>query len=153
MARQNCVTTIEKDDEGLEELVIRVPLDRDMWYKNIQNSNREKNSVTLVNGDLVAEAGRRGAVDFYLDLGPHHLQLRGGVNIYVSRPSSEGKAAKISAAEAAELARAEAEENAKYTILDRPLLNQQGEVFRKQGERILKDTLAELFLGGFTFMQ
>ena len=152
MGRTYCIGTIEDTEEG-PELVIRVPWDIEALTENLRNCDASKKSVTLINGDIVRDVSSRGqTIDLYAQVGDWRVQLRGGVNIYVSRPDGAGRQnsvlQKLSLAEQREIAA----EQAKWVELPTALLSPKGEIFRKQGERMLKDTLSDLVLGGFSLM-
>lgn len=152
MGRTYCIGTIEDTEQG-PELVIRVPWDVDALAENLRNCDATKKSVTLINGDIVRDVSTRGqTIDLYVQIADWRVQLRGGVNIYVSRPDGAGRQnstlQKLSAAEQREIAA----EQTRWIELPTALLSPNGSIFRKQGERILKDTLSDLMLGGFTLM-
>lgn len=153
MGRTYAIAYIDENAEGGPELVLRTPWDETTLVENISNCDASKKSVTLINGDIVRDISVRGqTIDFYTNLGPWRVQLRGGVNVYISKPDGAGKnnsdVQKLSAAERKEAA----EEAAKWTVLHTALLTPDGHIFKKQGDRIMTEVFADLWRSGFRYM-
>lgn len=154
MAKLNAIGTIETLDNGDTDLVIRVPWDQESLLANIENCNVEKKSVTLINGDIVAEATRRGNVDLYVNIGPHRVLLRGGVNIYISRPEGVGKRSKAAGYTARDAQALETAANAdafEHMILRAPVLRPDGSVKAEAGDRVRRDQFSDWIDAGCTY--
>lgn len=154
MSKMLCLSEVVKDENGDDYLRIDVPFNRDLLKKTLDNCNPDKNSVTLVNGDIVSQIVGRQALSQIVDIGPYTVELKGGVNIYVTRPKQAGKsqaALQYEKAATAEVAIAQAAEAAKWAILPAPLLNPAGEVIQQAGSRMEKATLGDMLDKGYTF--
>lgn len=154
MSKMLCVSEVVDTEDG-EMLQISVPWNREMLKTALDNCDPDKNSVTLVNGDIVGQISGRQALSMIVDIGPYTVELRGGINIYVSRPKSAGKTTAARNYEkqmVAETALAQAAEEAKWVELPTALLNRDQAIVRQQGDRILKATLGEMLLDGYSLM-
>jgi len=151
-----CEATLQKNDDGTTDLIICVPFDHDSLVERINNCDRTRKSVTLANCQVVAERGRRGNdVPFRLNFNGEGWgcpELRGGVNLYISRPDTAGRGKSTSGTrEEQEIRRAVEIEEAKWMELKFPLFDQTGAIVRKEGDRILKESFAELVGSGYSY--
>lgn len=154
MGKVNCEAVLDTNEDGSRDLVVRIPFDQSSIEANLDNCSREKNSVTLVNGDIVREAGRRGNIAFFLDTAYGRVELKGGVNIYVTRPATAGRGRSETARrEDRAITAAIEEENSKWAILPHPLISPNGDIVRKEGDRILKEVLGEFMATGYQYFK
>lgn len=155
MGKQLCQATFEKLENGDMDLVIRVPWESSTLTNTLRNCNREKNSVTLIQGDIVGDIGNRGnAASLHCDIDGHYVELKGGVNIYITRPASAGKvAAGYSKADAKEMERALDADLVNWTTLRSALMAPNGSVHAEAGDRIRRETLSDLIIAGFKLLE
>lgn len=141
-------------DPNERNLVIIVPFPERGLEEVIKNCDKAKKSVTLVNGDIVADMHGHFPIPLKVSLGVFgSATIKGGVNLWISKPdgaglgeTSDGK--RIQNRLEKEIEAGQRETEANYTRLATPLVKDNGVILHDAGKLLAKETVAALLEAG-----
>lgn len=144
--------------DGERNLIIVVPFPEKGIEEVIRSCDKAKKSVTLVNGDIVADVHGRFPIPLKINCGVFGpATVKGGVNLWISKPdgaglgnTSEGNRTQSLLAKEIEAGQRETEAN--YTRLATPIVRENGVILHDAGKLLAKETVSALLNAGCQYM-